>query len=81
MILVVCTTCGVVFDIEIAKRCSGHFSKFSWYPQRPEFCFICPMGHAGHDSQRWRTAVRREPTEVEAGKGIAFMLPEYEVNP
>jgi len=81
MKLVICTTCGVVFDLTIAKKCSGHFDKFSWNPQKPAFCFLCPLGHAGHDSQRWRTAKRREPTEQERESGIAFMLPEYEVPP
>jgi len=81
MKLVVCTECGVVFDIEVAKKCDGHEVPESkrQIPFRRESCFVCPLGHAGHDSRRWQDAERRPATAEERKSGLLFMLPDYEV--
>ncbi len=82
MLLVTCTTCGVVFDLEVAKTCEGHMVKDksgNTIPFYREHCFLCPLGHAGHSSRRWKKAQRRPPTPREKGLGITFMLSEFEV--
>lgn len=81
-ILVVCVTCGVVFDLRRAKKCDGHETYDEAGHQRlfeRERCFICPLGHAGHDSKRWREGARREPTTKEREAGIDWMLRDYAV--
>lgn len=82
-ILVVCVTCGVVFDLRVAKKCGGHPVYDDWgkqVPFRREKCFVCPVGHAGHDSDRWWHGKRREPTAAEADAGIGWMLADYDVS-
>jgi len=73
MRLVTCTNCGVVFDIDWADNCdgTGHGND--------KFCFICPLGHVGHESPEWIKARRRKATAEERKDGIIFMLPDFEV--
>ena len=83
MRLVTCTKCGVVFDLDAAPRCGGHGGLDSEGRmtgiRRSDFCFVCPLGHAGHNSDKWQKAKRRPATRKEREDGILFMLPEFEV--